>query len=296
MTRMKPSWSKTNVPWETKVVIWTQMARGKTITDIVQFLELNSDKYKNAPLDRSTISKVEKELSNLPKSQLLRLLQESPELEDFVLEIKPELATIIKDTSSEIVESSSKQRDSDIFNKTDKIINETKFREIIEFLHNTCLRKSQMNRIFEFINFFNLEANKYIDIRLKYSCSQFCAVLQKLFDYIEIYNVEYLWYLRLIQEGKIKDKWHHFDVMPQDESDEEYLYYPDSGIRGIEELYLLLHKPATYLFFDIQFPESGFPESDSSYVDWKQELDKLIADCDSSYSEYRSSIRDILYL
>jgi len=76
--------------------------------------------------------------------------------------------------------------------------------------------------------------------------------------------------------------------MPQDESDAEYAHF--------EELYLLLPKPSAYLFFETRFPESGFPQSDPSYSIWKQELDKLITDCDSSYSEYRSNVKELLYI
>ena len=295
MSKKKPSWQKTTQSWKNRKAIWWRWALGETEKDTKVFLELHADEYENAPIDRSTINKVRKELIDMPIELVQQLIAEMPAVKTLVIQQRPDIETEITNTL-ESYQNTGKLRDCEVFNKSNQIISESIFRNIIQFLCNTCIRKSQMNRIFEFINFFDMEANKYIDIHLKHSCYQLCVKLQKLFDLIEISNVEYLWYLRLIEEGKIEDKWHHFDAMPVDESDEEYLHFPDSGIRGEEELYLLLPNPSAYLFFDVRFPEPGFPQSDSRYGDWKQELDKLITDCDSSYSAYRSSVKDILYL
>jgi hypothetical protein len=88
MVRRKASWVKTNVPWNIKIVIWQQWAQGNTITETARFFELHTEDYKGAPFDRNTISKVWDELSCLPIGQLIKLVNESPELKDFVIDLR----------------------------------------------------------------------------------------------------------------------------------------------------------------------------------------------------------------
>ncbi|GAI84037.1 unnamed protein product, partial [marine sediment metagenome] len=87
-----------------------------------------------------------------------------------------------------------KDRDGDIFHKSSQIINDAMFHKIIKFLQNTCVSKSQMRRIEYFISFFDLEANKYIDMSLRHSCYKLCIKLNELLDFWEEYSVEYCWY------------------------------------------------------------------------------------------------------
>ena len=47
---------------------------------------------------------------------------------------------------------------------------------------------------------------------------------------------------------------------------------------------------------EYHYPEGDFPESDSTWGWWKQELDSLIDGCKDKYKEYRSVIRDSLII
>jgi hypothetical protein len=71
----KPSWKKTNVPWELDTQIWYQMALGSSDTQIETLLQLGSE-----ALDRNTIHEVRIELQLLPE-ELARGL--SPEVQTY---------------------------------------------------------------------------------------------------------------------------------------------------------------------------------------------------------------------
>jgi hypothetical protein len=91
MKDSKPNWQKTNINWEIRKVILQQLARGQTITEIVNFFQLNADRYTNAPSDRGTISKVIKELKSMPPELLKTLIKEVPEAEAYILENRQDL-------------------------------------------------------------------------------------------------------------------------------------------------------------------------------------------------------------
>ena len=97
MGKNKPSWAKTNVSWEIRKLILQHWAKGQTINQTVTFFQLNSDSYKDAPVDRNTISKVLKELDSMPIALLQLLIKELPEVTQSVLERRPELETEISE-------------------------------------------------------------------------------------------------------------------------------------------------------------------------------------------------------
>ncbi len=84
VTRRKPSWAQTNVPWDIKKVIWQKWARGDTIAATQRFFELHAGENKGAPFDKETIQKVRNELRSLPDSLMERLLAEFPEVSSLV--------------------------------------------------------------------------------------------------------------------------------------------------------------------------------------------------------------------
>jgi hypothetical protein len=90
MARRKntPEWKKTNVGWDTEVLIWSLMAKGLNDTQVGKFLDTQRDPLNNRStlsLDRSTIAKVRIELSFLPKEHLTKL---SPEIIRFRSELR----------------------------------------------------------------------------------------------------------------------------------------------------------------------------------------------------------------
>jgi len=90
MTRQRPSWAKTNVSWDTKKAIWVRWALGDKIKDTLDYLQLNADKYKDAPVDRNTINKVRKELNEMPTELVHQLVTEAPEVKTLVIQQRPD--------------------------------------------------------------------------------------------------------------------------------------------------------------------------------------------------------------
>lgn len=89
-TQRKPSWTKTNVPWDIKKVVWQLWAKGDTIQATQRFFELNQGEYVNTPLDSKTIKKVREELGNLPDELAKILIKESPEVSSLFERKKPD--------------------------------------------------------------------------------------------------------------------------------------------------------------------------------------------------------------
>jgi len=76
-----------------KKIIWLRVMKGDTQADIKRLIELNSDiePYKDMPVDLSTIRKVTKELTLMPKSIALRLMDELPDMIDYFIDQRPDL-------------------------------------------------------------------------------------------------------------------------------------------------------------------------------------------------------------
>jgi len=259
----------------------TDMSKGKDYYTVKEFAELlgySTDRvyeWVRSGYVKSYEKPSPHSIWRIPKAELDRL--KNIELD------KPSRREIVSEMKEQ------KDRDREIFNKSDQIISERYFKNMLEFLRNTCIGKSHMRRTEYFTQFYEAEVNKYINMGLKYLCYKLCKSFEELLDFWEEYSVEYIWYWRLIEAGKLEDKWHSFEVALEDESNTLYLK------NERDELYLLLPNPDAFLYKD-QFPKPGFPQSYPTYPNWKQELDKIITKCDNSYSEYRASVRDILYL
>ncbi|MBI4294638.1 MAG: hypothetical protein HY669_00535 [Chloroflexi bacterium] len=91
MVRKKPRWSKTNVPWETKKVIWLQLAKGNTTESVKAYLELKQDVHPGVPFSTDTIAKVRTELSALPSDMAQELVNQLPEIRTYLEDLQPHL-------------------------------------------------------------------------------------------------------------------------------------------------------------------------------------------------------------
>lgn len=129
MKRAKPSWTVTNVTWETKKVIWRHWAAGETTSETVRYFEKHIDN--NAVYSRHTIGKVKDELTKLPVSKLIQLVSELPEIEDFVEELRHDYI------EQKAHEKEQKSRHSEELKTTALIIASN-----LEKLHNAPLKSS----------------------------------------------------------------------------------------------------------------------------------------------------------
>jgi hypothetical protein len=76
--------SRPRASWETRLAIWLRCALDDTDQNIKIFLELNKDKYPDAPYSRDTIAKVREEFSSLSPQSVERAIREVPELKTLV--------------------------------------------------------------------------------------------------------------------------------------------------------------------------------------------------------------------
>jgi hypothetical protein len=297
--RSRPKWALTNTNWEIRKIIWQRLALGESKSEIKKYLELNADKY--PPLDRSTIANVEKEFTFLPHELLARLLNEIPDMKSYILEKRPDFevsptqSNTLIGANPKLVREVNKALEHDIiiYKKSSDIISDERFRKLCTFLNNTCFSKSQMRRIEIFIRFFNQEANTFIDMNLRHSSYKFCIGLEKLLDFMGEYSCEYVYWERLIIEGKVKPptNWQQFDDIVTKENDVKVL----SGYES-EWFYILMEEPGSFDFFEALHPKSTLPYQIPTHSTWKQSLDYLISDCESFFKEYRSCVRDLLYI
>ena len=88
VTQRKPSWAKTNVPWNIKKLIWKSWAEGDTIKTTQNFFELHQGEYEDAPFDKATIRKVRTELCCLPDELEKTLVTELPEVSSLIQQQK----------------------------------------------------------------------------------------------------------------------------------------------------------------------------------------------------------------
>ena len=84
MKKSKPEWALTNVPWRIKKEVWRFWALGYTVSETSRVFDLDAERYKGAPLARSTISKVRNELLKLPEALVQELVNEQPEVRGLV--------------------------------------------------------------------------------------------------------------------------------------------------------------------------------------------------------------------
>lgn len=91
MSRTKPDWAKTIVPWRIKEDIWRLWALGYTVSETSRYFDSHTDSHILGPFSRNTISKVRDELLRLPQELEEKLLKDMPEVKDLVMTRKPDL-------------------------------------------------------------------------------------------------------------------------------------------------------------------------------------------------------------
>ena len=305
--------------FELKLIIWDVAATvGKDKpTDIQRQLDYELEKrrkegnfFEDAP-DVRTISRIVEEINGLPPEVVVSKLEphvwylrndyeaikqlaqgsgQTSEQSKLDLEQKLKPQTYLETQETRI-------HDKGIFENSDKILSESEFENIFEFLsRNSCL-KSQLIGLLRFPEYFDSESNKYADWRLNYLCLKLCQILRELSFLIEIDSVERIW----IE--------HNYDYYKEKSVDNEYSRLlnkllenaPDIDINSLErldnlemeELYLIMDGKSHIL---IGAPEMPHLFNYEHYIEWQREFDKLTTHARTSYKEYRAAVRETLSL
>jgi hypothetical protein len=185
----------------------------------------------------------------------------------------------------------SKPRDREVFEKSDKILNEVGFEELFDFLKRNSILHSQLTSLVRFIEFFESEGNKYADWHLNYLCLQLCQSLFEFSEFIQVNSIEKIWLAVFFKKRAQKAKYKHpypvlkkiLDNSPEDNNNESPL----------DELYLILDERSHQ---QIRVPEIPDIFNNESYLEWQREFDDLMANAHGRYKEYQANLRDTLAL
>lgn len=268
----KSNWKLTNVNWEVSKVIWSRWALGDTVKATKTFLELHSEDYPSAPLDRTTITKVREEISRMPIEICRKLIREVPETRYLVSMGRPDLQSILSETRTKEELPSYIQHDIDIFQKATTILSDKDLSSILLSIDETMLfRDSDLSKIWEYLLFFDLPSNLYSDANLRYLCHISTNDIRNVFSILEIDSCERMY-------------------LSDELGDEEYRYDTDSWY---DQEYTLLPGVILPLYRHLK-------QADPEYLREKKDryrldLQQITARCRNSYENYRSAVRDTLF-
>jgi len=157
------------------------------------------DFFENTP-DVRTIARIVHEINDLdPEVALAKLPRHVwilrsdydalKQIEEISAEmtVKPglELSSALQISNQEV-----RSHDQAIFKNSDKVLNESGFDKVFDFLSRNCCLKSQLLRMLRFPQLFVSENGKYSDWKLNYLCSKLCQMLMELSFIIETDSVE----------------------------------------------------------------------------------------------------------
>ena len=149
--------------------------------------------------------------------------------------------------------------DRKVFKESDKILNE----ERLETFFNRLVVGGryyliEVDMLFKYFRFFDRESNKYVSSELLYLCERFCKIIERLSRFIGIHSdVVVSW------EDGLGTK---YKLVPGGDFDRFYneLTNDDTRVRAESRL--------------------------------SDKADRLVYECRDAYREYRSSVRETLYL
>jgi hypothetical protein len=162
-----------------------------------------------------------------------------------------------------------RRSDEEIFKESNNIIGEKQLKEIVEGLKIGRLWISKSQAMNEYIEFFELDSNKYINPELNQLCTDFYNSLKSLYTFVrELFN--------RLGRRVVQDEWGRLVKIRR-------LEYQSDSMNNILEV---LPEPC-YDSGHI-LPEFGFAE--------EQHIEKLTEACVKAYQVYRTAVRQSLVL
>jgi len=306
---------KAEPSFELKTIIWDIAATvgSDKCTDIQRQLGYELEKrrqkgsfFENEP-DVRTISRIVNEVNTLtPEIVITKLPAHVWKLRNDYEAIK-QLAKAKQTTPAPEQPRRAIEHDVAIFEKSDAIATERKFEWLKNLLKSGCFYSSQLDEVLQFMRFFGFESNKYVDSRLKYLCYVFCAKLEELCEFIQIYSSEIEWWGEIVKKAdtsqfNFNDEWHRLIREAQEQS-ELHLNNIVNGIIGLDsQKYLVsFFTPDIQSAYDDLIRRGDLDSDDihnleSQYIEWNRNFNKLIDDTWTTYLEYRAAVRDTLFL
>ncbi len=182
--------------------------------------------------------------------------------------------------------------DREIFENSDKILNESAFENIFEFLSRNSSLRSHQYKLFKFLKYFKMESNKYGDWHLNYVCQELCNNLKELLSYIENDSVErnlVLSFYDKYRENSIENEYTRFlNKLCADTSD---LHSPE-----LDELYLIMSDESV-MWLDLHNqPELSDNFNSEHSWEFQMELSQLVDNARSAHKTYRAAVRETLLI
>jgi transcriptional regulator with XRE-family HTH domain len=191
----------------------------------------------------------------------------------------------------DIIAQAGRETDKEVFEKSNKILNEKDFDKLFESLKHNYFYDSQLTAILGNLEFFQNEGNKFAGWHLNYLCLRVYQGLYALSEFIQVNSIERSlvagYYANHSANSKNKD----FNELLKNLLDNSPI--PNYDISPLDECYLILDK---HSHLQIMTPEIDDIFTYQSYSEWQREFDRLVSTCENTYKEYRAAIRDTLFL
>lgn len=153
--------------------------------------------------------------------------------------------------------SPTRPHDKEIFKKSDKIMREEEIKDLFDLVLDAVYYSKEEYQLFNYLNFFEFESNKYISKILYDSAENMIAELKKLSWFMS--ESQLFWAVPHNKRGK-------------------YIFFPD------EKEFMERNCVVGRKDYEEQYRKNYF------------KLKKLVEDARSAYEIYRTEVRDILFL
>lgn len=180
--------------------------------------------------------------------------------------------------------------DREIFEKSDKILNEDGFERLFECLKLNSFYDSQLTGILCFQEYFKSESHKYVDWHLDYICLRLCRSLFNLSEFIQVNSFGYF-YVAQGYDKSSESKSPHWYRFLKTLLDNAPVQYADNTLQ--DKLYFVLDETSDHQIMMPEIPDIFIPERN---LKWQREFDELTTNTRIEYREYRAAIRDTLFL
>jgi len=259
--------------WELKTIIWdiAATAGSNNIEAILRQLDYELERHRkdkdeyfseDTP-DRRTIKRIiENDINALtPEVVISKLPQHVWHLRNDYTDIKQlseEGLTEEVDTEEHALTEEMREHDREVFKKSDEILNEDRLDTLIHrLLIGNRYYFEEIVMLFRCASFFEKESNKYVIPNLRQQCVRCCKMIDRLSHFIEIHS-----YDLDVMDDELGMK---YKLIAGGDYDRFYNNLIDGQIQKVERIF-------------------------------SNKADRIARECRHAYKEYRSTVRETLYL
>ncbi len=264
---------KAEPSFELKLIIWDVAVTVGTnnLQAIVRQLDYELEKrrkseeeyfFEDTPDERTIRRIIEKDINALmPEVVISKLPQQVWHLRNDYTDIKQlseEGLTEEVDTEERALAEEMREHDREIFKKSDEILNEDRLDKLINrLLIGNRYYFEEVVMLFRYASFFEKESYKYVIPNLRQQCVRCCKMIDRLSHFIEIHS----YYLE-VEDDKLGRK---YKLIAGGDYDRFYNKLKGGQIQKVERIF-------------------------------SNKADRIARECRDAYKEYRSIVRETLYL